>query len=126
VLLAQPRSLGERSRIERSIASALVQVECLRTIDRLRLSGRLTEEQTAARRGALYSSLQGIEIVEVTPPVVSRASEPFHTPLGTLDALHLATALLWRDQTALELVFATHDAALGRAARSFGFEVIGL
>jgi len=126
VVLAQPHQLAQRAAITRSVASALVQVECLRTIDRLRLTGRLTDEQVVSRREALYSALDGMEIVEVSSRVVARASEPFHTPLGTLDALHLATALLWREQMALELAFITHDAQLARAARSFGFDIIGL
>jgi len=53
-------------------------------------------------------------------------SQPLPVALGTLDAIHLATALLWREQSAARLVMATHDAALGLAARSVGFRVVGL
>jgi hypothetical protein len=42
-----------------------------------------------------------------------------------LDALHLATALVWRDRLQESLAIATHDAALAGAARSFDFRVIG-
>jgi hypothetical protein len=59
-------------------------------------------------------------------PVLSRASEPLPTPLATTDAVHLATALIWRDRLGSALVMATHDAALGLAARTFGFEVRGI
>jgi hypothetical protein len=45
---------------------------------------------------------------------------------GTLDALHLATALVWRDRMGPLAVMATHDTALGLAARAFGFEVVGV
>ena len=58
-------------------------------------------------------------------PVLGRAGEPLPTPLGTLDAIHLATALVWRDRTGDPLVIATHDVALGLAARAFGFDVLG-
>jgi hypothetical protein len=47
------------------------------------------------------------------------------TPLGTLDALHLATALIWRDRMGSLPTLATHDATLGLAARTFGFDVRG-
>jgi hypothetical protein len=57
--------------------------------------------------------------------VLSRASEPLPLPLGTLDALHLATALLWQEQTGKDLVMATHDDTLALAARSFGIETLG-
>lgn len=126
VVLGQPGQLAQRGRIVRSVASALVQIECLRTIDRLRLGGALSDEEVAARREMLYAAIEGMDLVQVSSAVISRASEPFHTPLGTLDALHLATALLWREENALELTLATHDSQLARAARSFGFAVLGI
>ena len=46
-------------------------------------------------------------------------------PLGTLDALHLATALIWRDRIGPLPAVATHNTVLGSAARAFGFEVLG-
>ena len=55
----------------------------------------------------------------------SRASEPFPVPLGTLDALHLATALVWQDRVRQPIVMATHDRNLALAGRSFGIEVLG-
>jgi hypothetical protein len=51
--------------------------------------------------------------------------EPFPVPLGTLDALHLATALVWRDRMNRSLIMVTHDSGLGLAARAFGIEVLG-
>ena len=47
------------------------------------------------------------------------------TELGTLDAIHLATALLWREAYGRDLVMATHDSALAIAARASGIEAIG-
>ena len=46
-------------------------------------------------------------------------------PLGTLDAIHLATALIWRDRMGLLPAMVTHDTSLASAARAFGFDVIG-
>jgi hypothetical protein len=47
------------------------------------------------------------------------------TPLGTLDALHLATALVWRDRMGKAPVVATHDESLAVASPAFGLEVLG-
>ena len=58
--------------------------------------------------------------------ILRRAGEPYPVALKTLDAVHLATALMWRDRRAPDLVFATHDRRLGRAAAALGFAVIGL
>jgi hypothetical protein len=46
--------------------------------------------------------------------------------MGTLDAIHLATALVWRDRTGRELVMATHNSGLAAAARAFGMRVLGV
>lgn len=46
-------------------------------------------------------------------------------PLKTLDAIHLATAMWWRDDAHHNLTFATHDAKLAEAARAAGFPVLG-
>ena len=43
-----------------------------------------------------------------------------------LDALHLASALLWRERRAAELLFATHDPRQARAARALGFDCVGV
>jgi hypothetical protein len=63
--------------------------------------------------------------VLLRPAVLSRASEPMPVAIGTLDALHLATALIWRDRAGPLPAMVTHDTTLGTAARIFGFEVRG-
>lgn len=45
--------------------------------------------------------------------------------LQSFDAIHLATALVWRERTNTPVVMTTHDAALALGARAFGFEVQG-
>lgn len=125
VVLGQRGRLEEWSAIDRAVASALIEVECLRTLDRFRLAHQLTEAELVRYRVATYRLIEEIDLVEITRPVLSRASQPFATSLGTLDAIHLATAILWRDQTSESLMLATHDGALALAARSHGFKVIG-
>jgi hypothetical protein len=66
-----------------------------------------------------------LELVEVDPIVLERAAQPMPTELGTLDAIHLATALLWKDMTKADLVMATHDASLALAAQAHGLRVVG-
>jgi predicted nucleic acid-binding protein len=126
VILGQPDRLAEWPRIERGIGSALVEVECLRALDRLRLREQLPPEEIAVRREAVFHLTAEMEIVEPTFPVLRRGAQPFPVPLGTLDALHLATALLWRDTRGEELAMATHDRALALAARSCGLRVVGI
>jgi predicted nucleic acid-binding protein len=125
IILGQKDKLAEWKSIRRGVASALVEVECLRTLDRLRLSRGLPDKELAAWREAVFRIVREIEIVEPTRVVLSRASQPLPTPLGTLDAIHLATALLWREREPADLVMTTHDATLAVAARACGFPVVG-
>lgn len=125
VILGQRNAVKEWRTIERGVASALVEVECLRTLDRLRVSERLSDEVIALRREAVFRLLESMEVIDLTRPVLTRASQPFSTALGTLDAIHLATALVWREGKQEDLVMATHDTALAVAARASGFRVVG-
>ena len=126
VILGQRNALKEWRSITQGVASALVEVECLRTLDRLRLAEGLADAEIAIRREAVFRVLEAIEVVELTRPVLARASQPLPTALGTLDAIHLATALLWKDRSGADLAMATHDDALATAARASGLRVLGL
>jgi len=125
LVLREPGALEQLRSSEALISSELLSVESLRTIDRLRLQGALSAEEAASRRATATEWLEAVDLVLLQRPVLARASEPFPTPLGTLDALHLATALVWRDRMRQALVMATHDRDLALAARSFGIEVLG-
>jgi predicted nucleic acid-binding protein len=107
------------------VSSELIAVESARTIDRLRLQGALSLADAAERLRRVTSWLDAVELVFVRPAILRRASEPLPVPLGTLDAMHLATALAWRERTGGLDVVLTHDVALGVAARAFGFDVRG-
>jgi predicted nucleic acid-binding protein len=125
-VMGQANSLREWGTIETAVASALVEVECLRTLDRLRLASGISDREISARREAVFRLLASAEVVEPTRPVLARAAQPLPTALGTLDAIHLATALLWRERTGSDLVMATHDSALDLASRACGLTTIGV
>jgi predicted nucleic acid-binding protein len=91
----------------------------------LRIAAGISETQIAKRRQTVFRILEAITIIEPTRPVLARASQPLPTTLGTLDAIHLATALLWKERSRMEFVLATHDAALALAARASGLAVLG-
>ena len=125
LVLGEPRAL-KRAGLEPAITSALTEVECLRTLDRLHARRRIGADDLATRRAAIFDLLEAVEVVDLSAPVLRRAAEPFPTPLGTLAALHLATALLWNERhPRARTAFATHDGELARAARACGLDVIG-
>lgn len=124
IVLGEPAPLRAWRSIDIAVTSELTRVEALRTIDRARIELRLSDDQVAERRAQILDTLEGFHIARLDRVVLERAAEPFPTLVRTLDAVHLATALL--SQAAYQdLVFATHDGAQATAARSLGFRVIG-
>jgi uncharacterized protein len=124
--LRQPDALTEWRQIQRGVSSALVLTESLRTVDRLRLRAHLTDVQVASHRATILALIGSLELVEIDAIVLDRAAQPMPTELGTLDAIHLATALLWKEMTQVDLVMATHDGALALSAQAHGLAVVGV
>jgi hypothetical protein len=63
--------------------------------------------------------------VELAPPVLTRALEPFPVAIRTLDAIHLASMVFLRaTRQAIEL--ATYDDRLAAAARALGITLAAL
>jgi predicted nucleic acid-binding protein len=125
VALRQENALKQWTRVERGVSSALILTESLRTLDRARLRADLSDLEVARHRSTILALIDSLELVEIDSVVLDRAAQPMPTELGTLDAIHLASALLWKDATGIEPVMATHDAALGLAAQAHGLEVLG-
>ncbi len=126
VVLREAGALDDLRTYDGLVSSELLAVESARTIDRLRIQGALTMDEAAERIALVNEWLEAVDLVLLRPPVLSRASEPMPMPLSTLDAIHLASALLWRDRIGPLPQLVTHDAALGAAARGFGFDVRGM
>jgi len=126
LVLLEPGAIEELRSCDALVSSELIAVESIRTLDRLRLQGALSAEEAASRRETVTEWLEAVDLVLIQRPILARASEPFPTPLGTLDALHLSTALVWQDRMRQRLVMATHDRDLALAARSYGFDVRGI
>jgi predicted nucleic acid-binding protein len=125
VVLDQPGQLHDVERLDEPLTSSLTLVEVLRTMDRVRLTGRVRGESLAIHYRKARELVDQFSVVDLDATTLQRAAEPMRTPLRTLDALHLATALRWCEATGEPLLFATHDRALAEAASVAGFEVVG-
>lgn len=123
-VLGEPGALPHPGSSTAVVTSRLTTVEATRTLDRLRRRALLSEEVYAERYGLAVRLLARIDRVHLYTAVLRRAGDPFPTALGTLDALHLATALLVRDARG-EVTLATHDLQLAAAARAVGLESVG-
>ena len=111
--------------MEHGVSSPLILTECLRTLDRARLRAGLSDLEVARRRSTILALIDSLALVETDSVVLDRAAQRMPTEPGTLNAIHLASAILWKDLTGTEPAMATHDAALGLAAHAHGLEVPG-
>lgn len=125
ILFGEPQPLAEWSKIERAVTSVLTRVECSRVIAREARRLSLGESIITERSGAMHQVLDGIDEIDLSRPILSRASLAFPVSLKTLDALHLATALAFSDTHEGDIVIATHDHSFAEAARGLGLHVIG-
>ena len=78
---------------------------------------RLNARHLAASHGEhARSLLQRLALLELAPPVLARALEPFPLPVRTLDALHLASIEFLRSQQQV-VSLATYDSRMTEVAR---------
>jgi predicted nucleic acid-binding protein len=125
-LQREPAALAHWGQWERAYSSVLLRVEVLRTIDRNRLRGAISDREASDLITKAHAFFDAVELVALSDRILNRASQSFFTALGTLDALHLATALRLVDAGSMELTFLTHDAELAIAAHSVNFAVEGV
>lgn len=126
VLFGQSPILTGWGTWERAYASELAGVEARRVIDRARLEGALDDTGVVAAHQQLSRIEASIGRVRLSQVVLKRASLPMATAVKTLDALHLATALLFQERRGVALTFATHDVQQASAARALGFACMGV
>ena len=126
VLLGGGPVLAGWDEVDQPFASRLTLVEIRRVIDRVRLLAQV-DDVLLGELWAMAARIEaGLAILPVTDEVLELAGQPMRTAVGTLDAIHLATAITLRSREVPDLVFATHDRQQAIGARALGFEVVGV
>ena len=126
IALDHKNKLQEFSKLELGASSRLLKSECLRSLDRLMTTKQISESDFISATEYLFEAFDYLEIIPISENILERVSEPLGLNLGTLDAIHLFSAVAWRWQKKHVPVFLTHDIALGKAAQLFGFRVTGV
>ena len=116
-LLVEDRVPPERLWGEPLTASRLLEYEVWTRIHARRLG--------ASHGDAVRALIGRIALIELAPPVLLRALDPFPRPVRTLDALHLASIECLRSQGQLPTL-ASYDARLLAAARALKIPIYGL
>jgi predicted nucleic acid-binding protein len=124
-LYGEPDALPAWRLITRPFASRILPVELGRVIDRTRLLGEIDDDDVEQLQRESRRLLRSVDVVALSERILVRAAGPMPTVLGSLDAIHLATALEIAAARAEAVTVATHDRQLARAARASGLEVTG-
>ncbi len=116
-LLAEDRLPPESLWHEMLVASRLLEYE---------LWTRIHARKLAHSHGEHVRALVGrVALLELAPPVLARALEPFPRPVRTLDALHLASMEFLRNQ-GQTVALASYDERLLAAARALKIAIAEL
>jgi hypothetical protein len=87
--------------VEVPVDCSLLHMDTCGELETLRRARRLTvrasrvaglQGEAAIRTGVVNEWLEGVDLVQRRPAVLTCASEPMPLPVGTLDAIHLAVA----------------------------------
>ena len=116
-LLTEDRLVPEQLWQESLVSSRLLEYEIWTRINARRL---------ARSHGDYVRALVGrVALIELTPPVLARALEPFPKPVRTLDAHHLASIDFLRKQ-GQTVTLASYDSRLIDAARALRIPICKL
>jgi predicted nucleic acid-binding protein len=125
VLFRERHAIRVWGKWDRAYSSSLWRTEAFRTVDRLRLGGDLSDLDVSELAVQIETVHESLALVPLSERILRRASEALPTFVGTLDSLHLSSALAIRETEKIDFLL-THDLQLATAARALGFEVMGL
>ena len=123
-ILSGDQALNALSLSDEVGSSDLLIIECQRVLQRERMAAHLDDQQYSLSVGLLNTILERLYLIDMGPAVKRRAAGPFPTVIGTLDAIHLASAILWGEvESGSEIRILTHDKQLALCAHSLGIRV---
>jgi predicted nucleic acid-binding protein len=116
-LLAEDRTPPEELWKETLVSSRLLEYE---------IWNRIHARNLARSHGEHVRALIArVALLELVPPVLARALEPFPRPVRTLDALHLASMEFLRAQ-GVHTTLSSYDERMLVVARDLKFEILDL
>jgi predicted nucleic acid-binding protein len=120
---AQSVVLEELRRADRVVASSLTALECARGLSRAAALGRISRADELAALRLLDVAESGWDVHDLSDRVTTRARGSFPVePIRTLDALHLATVLLFQEAFG-RITVLSFDERIRRNVEAFGVEV---
>lgn len=123
-LLGEPDQIKDLKKIDKFYSSVLLRIESKRVLHRLLKISDITESEFEKLSRDLRDLLKRVNLIEFGRSIQRRSEESFTFNIGTLEAIHLASALAIRGLDGV--IFLTHDRDLARNARALEFELLGI
>lgn len=122
-ILSQSGAFGSWKKCSLVATSALAWVECSRTIERLRLESSIDDKQRAIIMSKVREFFDQLVVFDLNELILEGAAGSFPTIVGTLDAIHLCTAISWKSSSNLDVFMVSHDEQLNTASLASGLRV---
>ena len=126
-LLGEPDSGRAQAVLQsatRVFTSVLTNVECSRALIRARYAGRISLAEQRVLEQLLDNVKHDWNLLKIDVAVLDAACVPLPVdPIRTLDALHIATAMLLREAVG-DVVFVTLDRRMRDCAAELGFRIL--
>jgi len=121
---AQARALLRRYRF---LSSAIAPLEALSAIYRRHVAGEIADQDLVGLVSRIQRDRGYWELIEMSPEILARAEQVIKdTTLRTLDAIHVASVILFQSDSGIRVPLITADWRQREGARRLGLDVIWL
>ena len=125
VLVEGDRELGQAIASSACVTSALTLLETSRAIGNAQRQRRLSAVDARGALRRLASFERQVDVFAITGEVIQRARQPFPVEhVRSLDAIHLASAVILDQETPGGLTVASCDDRVRENARDLGFSLV--
>ncbi|HZN92099.1 MAG TPA: type II toxin-antitoxin system VapC family toxin [Myxococcales bacterium] len=108
----------------RVYTSQLTEVEVRRALLHAQREGEVSAADAAKALGAVLRLLQHVDVMPLTHAVLARAGDAFPSPIRSLDAIHVATAVLVHQRREVEeMVMFSRDNRVRDNASALGMQL---
>lgn len=107
------------------LSSAILTSESFSALSRRRQGKEIDDKMFDRLVNRIKKDLPYIEIIKLTDDVLKKAEEVIlRSTVRTLDAIHMASALLFQELTGIELTFVTSDKKQEESAKNEGLKIV--
>lgn len=118
----EAKKLAGKNRV---LSSAILPVECLSAISRKREEGYLNDIDLRKTANRIREGVKYAEIVNITDEVLRKAEAvTLNHGARAMDAIHIASALVFEELAGVKLTFATSDRKQLLAANHAGLKTV--